>query len=465
MDAADAYVELYDTLVRCDLPHLSDWSVTQDVQDIADQIRSEVEAQGELPDHLWNTWLPEGPACTAQALGVLLGLDRALLNADRARDTLANRALGHLRARLEMYGRLNEETSGRLLFRRAKPSRPNHEPQSLDGFLNLIRIPPHIDANITIVLVSEVRDLPDLEDDEYSGELQPLPQLPTAQLPILAEATDLVWDIKDDHPPYKYYSVRPNNSALTPHIRRALDQLDASGAVLALLPEASLDDHLLDRWLEALRRKPRPGNSRLTWLLVGTGPVTSHGGQVLGDRPPNRAVLLHRCGELLLTHDKQHGFSFAEEQQHEYGIDLGCTRDEYISFGRNLSVLEARHGRFAVHICEDLAWHDTQGSVISSGVTHLMVPVLAAAMWERGWQAENAIILAQEAGTDVAVSNGLAIQRYSPEGGPAPTLLVCSVPPGPHLNYLKRQQLVRAFSSRDVADPRVDALTVREGPW
>ena len=99
MDAADAYVELYDTLVRCDLPHLSDWSVTQDVQDIADQIRSEVEAQGELPDHLWNTWLPEGPACTAQALGVLLGLDRALLNADRARDTLANRALGHLRAR------------------------------------------------------------------------------------------------------------------------------------------------------------------------------------------------------------------------------------------------------------------------------------------------------------------------------------------------------------------------------
>jgi hypothetical protein len=99
MDAADAYVELYDILVRCDLPHLSDWSVTQDVQDIADQIRSEVEAQGELPDQLWNTWLPGGPACTAQALGVLLGLDRALLNADRARDTLANRALGHLRAR------------------------------------------------------------------------------------------------------------------------------------------------------------------------------------------------------------------------------------------------------------------------------------------------------------------------------------------------------------------------------
>lgn len=464
MDAADAYVRLYDVLVSCELSDLSNWSDTQDTQDIARKICSEVEAYGELPDQLWNAWLPAGLACTPAALGVLLGLDRALLNADRARDSLANRELGHLRVRLEVYGRLNEETNGRLLFRRAKPSRPNREPQSLDGFLNLIRIPSHVNTNITITFLSEVRDLPDLEADEYSGELQPLPPLPTAQLPILAGPADLEWDTKDD-PRYKYYSVRPNNPALAPHISRALDQLDASDAVLAILPEASLDDDLVDRWLAALRRKPRPDGSRLTWLLVGTGPVIRHGSQVPGDRPPNRAVLLHRRGGLLLTQDKQHGFSFTREQQEKYGIELESTRDEYISFGRNLSVLEARHGRFAVHICEDLAWHNTQGSVISSGVTHLMVPVLAAAMWVGGWQARNAMILAQEAGTNVAVSNGLAIERYSPSGEPASTLLVCSVPPGPHSEYLEPQKLARTFSSDGVADPRTDALTVREGSW
>lgn len=465
MDAADAYIELYDVLDDCAQPSLITWATSEVAEAVASEACSAVEAEGKVPEEGWGRWLPNGPARTEQAMGVLLGLDRALLNADPARDALTCRALGELRSRLAIYGRLNsDQGKGILLFRRATPHRPNIEPQSLDGFLNLIRISAPVAARLSVRLVPEVDDLPDLEDNRQEGELQPVPQLPVAQLPMLAEPADLIWDRIDAPPCLKHYSVRPSSSELAEHVPQALDQLDSSGAVLALLPEAALDDDLLAAWRFALGNTPCPKESHLTWLLLGTGPVANEGPHISGPRPPNRAVLVHRNGHLLLTQDKQRGFCFTKEQQRKYGVDLGYNRDEYITQGQRTSLLESRHGRFAVHICEDLNRADLQWEIIKSGTTHLMVPVLAAAMWAEGWQAQSAFRLAEESGTDVAISNGLAIQRFY-NGNPAPTLLVCSVPASRE-DYLSRDELVKAYFPDRVPDnPRTDALTARKANW
>jgi predicted amidohydrolase len=467
MDPADAFVRLYDALRQCPASRLEEWWELG--QDTAERVCCDVEATGDLPEH----WMPAGPAPTPRSFGVLCGLDRALRNADPAADTLANRQLGYLRTRLRLTGRLNDETNGKLLFRRARSARPTALPgvpviQGIDDFLSLLRISDERSSHIHIERVLEVLDLPDI-DYGTDRDLDPLPPLPIAQLPLLADKDDLRWELYDP----AYYQVAPSDD-LRVHLRAALTALDSSDAVLALLPEASLNDALVQEWQELLRNNPRPEHSRLTWIMIGTGPVTSVGNPAGGDRPPNRAVLLHRRGDLLLTQDKQHGFTFTGDQQRDYGVDLGGARAERIAEGTEMSLLEARHGRFGILICEDLNWHYQQGDVIAAGVTHLLVPVLAAAMWDRAWQAMAAKVLVIEAGTDIAVSNGLAIHRFVPARytgatlTPAPTLLIIASLPGKHDQWPNHSDLVRSYACPEdvmITDPREDSLTPRVADW
>ena len=78
---------------------------------------------------------------------------------------------------------------------------------------------------------------------------------------------------------------------------------------MAVLPEACLNDKLLAAWRQALVSIIPPIHSRLTWLVVGTGPVG-------GDEPPyNRAVVIDRRGQDLWTQDKQFDFSLSEPGQ------------------------------------------------------------------------------------------------------------------------------------------------------
>lgn len=468
MDVADAYIDLYDALVGCDQTCLIEWSEAHATKCAAAEACSVAEAEGHIPDDRWRAWLPDGAVRSERALGVLLGLDKALLNADPDIDDLDCRGLGELRSRALIGRRLNcDKSKGALLFRRATPCRPSAEPQTLDEFLHLIRIPPHLTAKVLVRYVNTLDDLPDLDDEWNGSEEQTLPRLPIAQLPMLAEAGDLIWETTDD-PPHRRYSVKPRSAVLAAHVPEALEHLDSSGAFLALLPEACLDDALLSAWRRAMRTSP-PQGSRLTWLLLGTGPIRNEGPHVDGPRPPNRAVLLHRSGKRLITQDKQRGFCLTLSQQRRYGLDPGGNREEYIALGRETFVLEARHGRFAILICEDLKRADLQERIIKSGTTHVMVPVLAGAMWKNGWQAPAALRLAEESGTDVAVSNGLAIERdYN--GMPAPTLLVFSVPPG-HDEYLRADQLLdsdelqRRLPASVPPDARADALTPRTADW
>jgi len=463
MDAGDAYIDLYDVLAGCPQVSLLDWYGAPATQERAAEVCQVVGAAGEVPDEHWRTWLPDGAACSEEAFGVLLGLDLALLDADPYRGTPGT-PLGAPRGNLQVHGRLNEdETRGILLFRRTTPGRPSVEPESIDGFLELIRIPPHLTSKVHVKYCPVLDDLPDPDQDgdDPSGEgLPPLSVIPLAQLPMLAEPGDLIWVTPDD----SHYTVAPNSAVLAQYVPQALAELDASGAVLALLPEASLDDYLLRVWQEALRSTVADGP--LTWLLAGTGPIRGQGPAAGGERPPNRAVLLHRSGKLLLTQDKQRGFTLtSKDQQDKYGLTYaGSKRAEYITQGTRLSVLESCRGRFAVAVCEDLERAGIRDQVIKSGTTHLMVPVLAGGMYKDGWQPPDAYMVAVEAGTDVAVSNGLAIESTY-KGQPVPTLLVFSVP-DERGDYLRARDLLTMPMPATVpADPRANALTVRQAVW
>ncbi|WP_406722910.1 carbon-nitrogen hydrolase family protein [Streptomyces althioticus] len=412
MDPADAYVRLYDALKGTAGSDLDDWSQEPDVDEAAEQVCEVVLADpnGLLPDH----WIPADLAPKPELLAVLLGLDLAMVHARIDADRPDFRTLGYLRSRLQMTGRLNDSTSGTLLFRHRRSGRPIGAPQTLDDLLHLVRIPSG--SNIHVEPLSEADDLPDpgLSDDAEGEDPPTPPPIQLAQLPFLAEADDLRWgDVKLQK--RSYYTVQPDSSRLRGQPSDAVIALDNCGANVAVLPEASLDDDLLREWQEAVDNGPSPEKTRLAWLLIGTGPVTRVGGASAGDgrRSPNRAVLLTRKGKVLLTQDKQRGFPLPPQKQKDYGLRIGepppVHRDEYIATVTDLSLVDSRYGRFGVHICEDVGWHDMRGDVITAGVTHLFVPVLAAPIQDLGWQAQAAMELVKEAGTDVAVSNGLAV--------------------------------------------------------
>lgn len=473
MDPADAYVELYDALTDCSGSSICDWWQDQDTKDLGDRVCNDVLTQGDLPDH----WMPASrPAQSDQpalkrCLGILRGLDIALGSVADETDALRYDELRYLRYRLRFQGRLNQATSGSLVFRRARPCRPSTTAQTLVDALSLIRIPPHVSVRVHINPVMAVDDLPDLETlDNMDAELEPLPPIPVAQLPMLAEGDDLIWE-KIDRASGRFYTVAPNSARLQGRPVDALAALDDSDAVLALLPEACVDDDLAEEWQDVLRNHPAPSHSRLAWLLIGTGPLTPTKGPGITGRRPNRAVLMTRAGKILLTQDKQRGFTFTAGQQREYGVAaLGrTTRDEHIDLGTDFKALESRYGRFGIHICEDLGRHDLQSDVIASGVTHLMVPVLAAAMHDEGWQANAAESLVIAAGTSVAVTNGLAINRFVPAaygGGPAPTLVAIKPPTGHPTEYPSLSDMVREYACTKTAISALeDALTPRTADW
>jgi len=101
-----------------------------------------------------------------------------------------------------------------------------------------------------------------------------------------------------------WYAVVPDGSALARRVSDTLAQLDLSGAHVGLVPESTLDNHVLEAWQLAMRTTRQRGALRL--VLVGTGPV---GGEP-GAQPPNRAVMLYRHnGEPVFTQDKHHGYA------------------------------------------------------------------------------------------------------------------------------------------------------------
>ena len=459
MNLAVAFVKLYDALEGARrVVHLRDILEARTHESLARWV-SEQAAKGTLA-------LPAGFSDLEAALGYAVGLHDALRRADPLFDANPPPALTGYRNQLAAkHNLLPDLNNGALITSHVQSRRPSAGPTQLaDFFPSLRRIDATTFGRLGWVRLPRHRDL--LVDKD----------LKVASVPFLAERADVAFTSCRKG---SYYAARPTAAQLVDYVPAALAALDASGAQLAVLPEAALDEELLNAWRDACRTTETSGDLRL--LLVGTGPVTVQpdgcllAGEFpdpeLGVLPHNRAVLLERAtGEVLWAQDKQRGFSMNALYRKRVGLlidesdvkDINGTLDELMTDSPGLNLLDSRCCRIATLICEDLGrLTDTGALIFRAGVGLALAPILAPPILPNRWQEGAAKYLTPD-GTDVVVVNSLALGRedldpqrnYSPRSGvPAASLVAITDADEP----MRRPKEHEGMPST----PREDALRVR----
>ncbi len=400
----DLFVALYDALG--DEPfrtqQVGAWRKDDWVNKTAEEVEAEVVESGCAPRQMVDQILRRGPIGT---FALLQGLDFALEHVD-ARHSDADQ-VGHLYGVLAHYldtGRLNTRLKdGLLLFRLASPGRPTTLPDRSQYF-GVVRVPPEL---LSIVDYDVVKTHWDLQIEAATADRDPWARV--ACVPMIDGYHELEIVRREDGPD-RFYRITPRTAPLAARIPTVLDRLDRSGAVIAILPEVSLSDELLDAWKEALRSKPRPAGCRLRWLIVGSGPVG-------GSEPPfNRAVmLLRQGGHEILTYDKHFDFTLSARQVARWRLEQALgpgPRMEDITRGNSFVVRECALGRVAILICEDLGRIvQCSPALATFGVTHLLVPVFSAPLAPRSWENRSGREIVEHLGAAVVVVNSRAVGR------------------------------------------------------
>ncbi|MDX6440061.1 MAG: hypothetical protein QOF45_2644 [Gaiellaceae bacterium] len=355
---------------------------------------------------------------TPQLFATLLGLDRALLYANPFFGSFDQGALTDIAVRYAMTGALNtDRTAGTLLPRCAFPARLAATPNSLnDIFLGVVWVPKQ-EWNRTEHFRIPTRN--DLTRRERETDLE------VVCVPAVSDAEEFDWSIHE-HSGVRFYRIALRDEAITKEwISRILAELDVVGATIAVFPELVLSEALLKLWKEVLLECPPPGESRLKWLLVGTGNTE------IGPRPVNRCVLLDRVTcEIVLTQDKVFPFPLTADQLVEWKLqDLLGTElaDEDIESGKHVTVVESRLGRLVVLICEDLARIvDLAPRLRTHGISHVFSPIFSKETKPHHWEHVKAKEYATEMGAAVVVSNSLVIASRMDDSGPWGTSMLHS---------------------------------------
>jgi hypothetical protein len=128
-------------------------------------------------------------------------------------------------------------------------------------------------------------------------------------VPFLEDLDELHWDTRADSGGLFFRTSLTSTQEVRDRITVVLSALDASPAMVGVVPELCLTDEILGYWRETILANPVPRDTRLKWIFVGTGAVG-------GDDPPaNRGHLLDRLtGESLVQQDKIHPFVLNEHQ-------------------------------------------------------------------------------------------------------------------------------------------------------
>jgi predicted amidohydrolase len=417
-EPADLFVRLYDAMPD---EVFRGWTATRWYEDA--QVRRRANEIGEIV-------LEHGvldPAITEEMIAeygdrgrfmILLGLDTALAHASPYSPYHGAPALAGVLVTYLTEGKFNGPgTTGALLPRCAYPGRPRGL-RSKAEFFGVHRVPQ---AEWDMI---EHSVLPAAHDPHFSRD-EPVA---VGCAPVLETYDDVEIEFAE-RDGTTVYRLRPmDSSGLRSRIKAIVRRLDESGAQLAVMPEASLSDALLEHWKEVAFDTAGRDRSRrpLRFILLGSGPL---GG---GDPPPNRAVLLDRwTGRELLVQDKLSGFTLDAAQMRLWRLpdapDAG-TAAEHIRPGRKISVLDSSLGRLAVLICEDLGrsirW---ERELLACGVSHLLVPIFSKPILEYRWEDQGAERQVAELGAWVTVSNSLAVGAAIPDidlPGPRYTCLV-----------------------------------------
>jgi predicted amidohydrolase len=329
---------------------------------------------------------------------VLWGLDRALDYASPYSSLHESEKLHWLVADYPLTNRVDSGAiPGAVLFRCSYPGGPRNLPRK-DTVFSLVRVPEDVWEHINLVRIPEESDVVLTPSDH--GPVRVV----IACVPVADEHDMEVQPVSTAAGP-AYRLVLHDTEALRDRVQVVVNKLDQSGADIAVVPEGCLSDGLLKHWKDVLLSTAPPPDSRLSWLVVGTGPVG------VGEPPFNRAVVLDRDGEELTVQDKEFDFTLDEEQAHRWGLHhlVGAgARFEDIQLGQERQMLESRVGRVSVLICEDLSRGiDVGEHVRACGASHALVPVFSGGL---GWSIGAATNFARETGAWTVVSNSLVVR-------------------------------------------------------
>ncbi|MCP2341840.1 hypothetical protein [Actinomadura rupiterrae] len=449
-DPADLFVRLYDEL-PAELHRSWDpgaWYEKDQVRRAAAALRERIAADGALD--------PAETAALVAAEGdqgrftLLLALDGALALANPYGPFYDASAMTGITIRYLVDGRFDTGAAGgALLPRCALPGRPEGM-RTLPDLFGVHRVPAHLWNGIEHTQLPAVHD-PHLPRDE-PVEIGCAP---------LMETFDDVRIEFGERAGRQVYRLKPSDTAeVRSRIRTIVRRLDEAGARIAVLPEATLTDGLLDEWKEAAFDTARRGGP-LRLLMVGSGPLGSGapGGGAPGDGapgggapggsapgggpPPNRAVLIDRwTGEELLVQDKMSPFVLGEQQMRGWALpghpDAG-TAEEDIAPGAAVRLLDCSLGRLAVLICEDLNRADRwDRELMAAGASHLLVPVFAKPILRFRWEEQNAQRQVNTLGAWVVVANSLVVGNGippDPAEGERHTCLVAGPDGAARLDY------------------------------
>ncbi|MFD0687675.1 hypothetical protein [Actinomadura fibrosa] len=349
---------------------------------------------------------------------LLLGLDIALAHASPYSPYYDAPALTSVLVTYLTEGKLNGPgTAGALLPRCAFPGRPRGR-RTKPEFFGVHRVPQAEWERVDHAVLPAVHD-------PYFSRDEPVP---VGCAPVLETLEDVEVEF-GERAGMTVYRLRPMDSAgLRSRIKAIVRRLDESGARLAVMPELSLTDGLLEHWKEVAFDTAGRDRDRhpLRFLLAGTGPLGA------ADPPPNRAVLIDRwTGRELLVQDKLSGFTLDAAQMRLWrlpGAPADGTAEEYAALGTKVRVLDSSLGRLAVLICEDLGrsigW---ERELLSCGVSHLLVPILSKPILRYRWEQQGAERQVAGLGSWVVVANSLAVGAAIPDDelpGPRYTCLV-----------------------------------------
>ncbi|MGP4024296.1 hypothetical protein [Actinomadura sp. 3N407] len=417
-EPADLFVQLYDSMPD---DAFKSWTATRWYAE--ERVRRKA---GEIADGVLEHGVLD-PAETARIVSVrgdlgrftiLLGLDIALAHASPYAPYHDAPALAGVLVNYLTEGKLNGPgTTGALLPRCAFPGRPRGT-RSKAEFFGVHRVSQAEWERIDHAVLPAVND-PHFSRDE---------PVTVGCAPVLETFDDVDIEFEERHG-MTVYRLRPmDSSGIRSRIKAIVRRLDESGAQLAVMPEASLSDALLEHWKEvAFDTAGRDRDRRpLRFLLLGSGPL---GGE---DPPPNRAVLLDRwTGQELLVQDKLSGFTLDSGQMRLWRLPDAPptgTAVEYARPGTRIGVLDSSLGRLAVLICEDLGrsigW---ERELEACGVSHLLVPIFSKPILEHRWEDQGAERQVVGLGSWVTVSNSLAVGAAIPDEDLPGTRYTCLV--------------------------------------
>lgn len=225
-----------------------------------------------------------------------------------------------------------------------------------------------------------------------------------------------------------YFEVHHLDSdpvGLSDRVYRTVAAFREARATIAIFPELALNHVLLGvlrdalaataedesvlRWVIAGHYEPKvdgPDDVPSDFLVFNAAVVLDQFGNVVGERP--------ETGEPGWVQRKRHPYKLTIGEQERYGIetifDERHDREEAISLGNRVLVLEGRSGRTAVMICEDFGQEDRTCAELRRMGCSLVVVILMDGPVARGrWAPAKAHAFVDQTGARVLIANSLAL--------------------------------------------------------